>query len=233
MSQETRMKLVHSGSLAATVDAVNEAAFLDRAITKTERVQAARFIASRQGLPGSYANMFALVPGEPTKGLRLFTGERVTTRVGTVHILGEEACRALALLDVDDDPIRKALARARAGILERLLTYDSRYTFGTFCCAKCSVGLWRNLVAGGLKGGEARLAAGLKVLKADRADGGRWRRFPFHYTLLALAETDLPAAIAEMRYAAPALERSLNHAAADDKYGERRALLAERVLARC
>jgi hypothetical protein len=227
------MSLVHSRSLAATVDAVNETLFLGRLITKTERTRTARFIAAQQGLPGSYAGMFAPAKGEPSKGLRLFTGEWVGTRAGTLHILGEEACRALALLDVPDAPVRNALAQARARILERLLENDHAYTFGTYCCGKCSVGLWRNLAAGGMKGGEARLAAGIKVLKAHRSDGGRWRRFPFHYTLLALADTDLPAAVAEMRYAAPALERSLNRGGRDDTFSERRALLAERVLARC
>ena len=78
-----------------------------------------------------------------------------------------------------------------------------------------------------------RLAIGLKILKAHRNGAGRYRRFPLHYTMLALAEMDLPAALEEMRYAAPALERSLKRSGADDKFTERRALLAERVLARC
>jgi hypothetical protein len=227
------MTLVHPNRLAATVDAIQEAAFLDRWPAKAERARAARFIAGRQGLPGSYAGLFAPFEDEPPAGLRVFTGERIASRVATRHILGEEACRALALLDVSDAPARAALARARAGLLERLIAHDRDYPFGLYCCGKCSVALWRHLAAGGVRGGEARLAGGLKVLKTHRAGGGRWRRFPFHYTLLALAETDLPAALAEMRYAAPALERSLNRREADDVFSERRALLAERVLARC
>ena len=46
-------------SLGKTLDAVNEAYFFGRAIPKSERVNVAKWIANRQGLPNSYANMFA------------------------------------------------------------------------------------------------------------------------------------------------------------------------------
>ena len=227
------MTLIHPDSLAATVDAVSEAAFLGRPMPKAQREGAARFIAGRQGLPGSYAGMFAPSEKERRAGLRLFTGELGRSRAATGHILGEEACRALLVLDVPLASARKALAQATAGLSERLGDSGKPYAFGLYCCGTCSVSLWRHVLAGGLDRGEMRLAIGLKILKAHRNGAGRYRRFPLHYTMLALAEMDLPAALEEMRYAAPALERSLKRSGADDKFTERRALLAERVLARC
>ena len=94
------MGLVKTSSLAATLDAVNEATFFDRLPAKAQRREAARWIAARQGLRGSYAGMFAPTEKDFTGGIRLFTGERIATGAGVGHILGEEACRALWVLDV-------------------------------------------------------------------------------------------------------------------------------------
>jgi hypothetical protein len=54
-----------------------------------------------------------------------------------------------------------------------------------------------------------------------------------YYTLLALSETDLPAAVEEMRYAAPACERFLRRSPKDDGFALRQRDVVERVLARC
>jgi hypothetical protein len=91
------------------------------------------------------------------------------------------------------------------------------------------------MLAGGLAeaDAEAWLAAGVKGLRGHRAGNGRWRRFPFFYTLLALSEMEVPGAVGEMRYAAPVCERLIRgEAKAGDRFGERRRALAERVLAR-
>lgn len=53
------MKVLNTRSLAATVDAVNEAFFLGRPLSKSDRRRAAEWIAGQQGEPGSYAGMFA------------------------------------------------------------------------------------------------------------------------------------------------------------------------------
>jgi hypothetical protein len=226
------MSLVHAASLAATVDAVGEALFFDLSTTKSDRIEAARWIAARQGLPRAYAGMFAPTDADFRNGLRLFTGETITTRAGVGHMLGEEACRALLLLGGRDAAVRGALDRATASILARL-NADGGPHRGTYCCGRCSVSLWRHLAAGGVDRAERRLAEGLAILKARRLDGGRWRTFPFDYTLLALAEIDLPQAIEEMRHAAPVLERRLRRTGKPDRFSRRRRALAERVLARC
>jgi len=47
---------------------------------------------------------------------------------------------------------------------------------------------------------------GLKALKKRRDGKGRWRNFPFYYTLLSLTEIDIPQPVDEMKYAAKACE---------------------------
>ncbi|HUK83455.1 MAG TPA: hypothetical protein VLZ12_12590 [Verrucomicrobiae bacterium] len=223
------MNLVNHNSLGATLDAVTEAFFLDRKLSPAQRTRVAKWIASRQGLPGSYANMFAPTARDFRTGYRVFTGEKVTSRAATAHILGEEACRALSLLDVLVAEARVARRRAAEGMQARL----GRSNSGTYCCGTCSVSLWRNLAAGGLPNAKRRLLAGLNALRRNRLGNGRWRRFPFFYTLLALEELGLPAALAELRYAAPACERCLKRTANGSPFTNRRRLLLQRVLEKC
>ena len=224
------MKIIHTRSLSATVDAINEAFFFGRSILKSDRQRAAKWIAGRQGEPGSYAGMFAPTKKDFAEGIRLFTGESIKTRAGTAHILGEEACRALILLDAGDYEASDALDLASDGMLARLRKEPRP---GMYCCGKCSCALWRHLSAGGLDHAERRLAAGMKALKSCRDGKGRWKVFPFYYTLLALSEIDLSSAVREMRYAAPSCERVLKQSPKDDRFAQRRRLLAERILAKC
>jgi len=226
------MALLKRNSLATTIDAINEAFLFDKPIAKADRRAAAEWIAGRQGQPGSYARLPAPTPRDFSDGLRLFTGRRITTRAATGHILGEEACRALILLDVHTKTVDAALRKSTAGMLARLNEHwDERP--GRYCCGACTAALWRHLAAGGLDKCPSRLAAGMKVLEAHRDGQGRWRCFPFHYTLLALTEIDTPAARREMRYAAAGCQRILKRKATRDKYDRRRRTVAERVLEIC
>ena len=223
------MPLVTPDSLVATVDAVDDAFFFSRPINRADRAAAAAFIAGRLGQPRSYAGLPAPTRDDLIHGAQVFTGEWIRSGAGLAHIFGEEACRALLLLD---SPVGKqALASTGAEMIRRLEEAEARGDRrGLYCCGKCSVSLWRHLAAGGLTHAERRLAAGLATLKSRRADTGRWNVFPFHYTLLALSEIDLPAARAELQHAAPAVARALKRAPTGDKYDRRRRALAERIL---
>ena len=229
------MKIVNPGSLAVTLDALNDAFFHALILAKPQKEEVATWIAARQGLPGSYAGMFAATQRDVKEGMTVFTGEKVRSGAATRHILGEEACRALILLDVPLASVRDALKRASAGMIERLRMASRRPSVipGTYCCGICTCSLWRHLAVGGLENGELWLAAGMKVLKQHRTGDAKWRRFPFYYTLLALSEVDPPAAVEEMRYAAPACERYMKRSPGDDGFSRRRRLLIERVLAKC
>ena len=169
------MGLLRRKSLAATLDAVDGALFDQRPLTGGRREEVARWIAGRQGLAGAYAHMFAPTAADFEGGIRLFTGESVGSRAGTAHILGEEACRALILLDVPST--RRALERASEGLAARLAAAHGSRPAGMFCCGTCSVALWRHLAAGGLDHGERRLAAGLEALRKHRDGRGRWADF--------------------------------------------------------
>lgn len=227
------MKIVHTDSLSRTLDALNEAFFDGCSLSAAQKQRAAKWLAGRQGLPGSYRNMFAPTEEDFADGIRLFTGEANRTRGGTSHILGEEACRAIVQLKVKDPEVRRALELAGQWATDLDRSDDRKR--GMYCCGKCSVSLWRNLQAGGFAAldTEAWLAAGMKSLRAHRVGDGKWRCFPFHYTLLALSDLDSRGALAEMRYAAPRCERLVKRGAGGDRYHERRRRIAERVLARC
>jgi hypothetical protein len=105
------MELLDTRSLANTIEAVNDALFFGKRIPKNETRRVAIWLAGRQGLSGSYAGMFAPTSRDFAEGIRLFTGERITSGAATGHILGEEACRALLLLDVDNEKARAAFGR--------------------------------------------------------------------------------------------------------------------------
>ena len=226
------MKLINHNKLTSTIDAVNEAFFLKRSLTKSDRNQIAKWIASRQGMPGAYANMFAPTKKDFQSGFVLFTGEKVSSRVGVSHILGQESSRALILLNVKSVGVKLAQEKANAGFMEYLKKYIVPKE-GTYCCATCSCALWRHLSAGGLENGERVLTAGIRTLKSLRDGKGRWKRFPFYYTLLILNEIELPSARKEMQYSAQACERLLKRRTKKDRISRRRYILAERILQKC
>jgi hypothetical protein len=230
------MTLLNETSLTATVDAVNAAFFYKAKTTKAEREAAARWIAGRQGLPGAYGEMFAMTDCDRAEGVRTFSGQAVGSGGGARHILGEEACRALRLLDVRNAGVQKALDRATAFMKARMT--GPTLSRGMYCCGRCTPSVWRHILAGVPAGGpwEEFMATGLRTLKAAQLASGKWRFFPFHYTLLALSEMDSPAAVEEMRHAAPLCERTVARGAArraPNEYARRQWLVAERVLAKC
>ena len=224
--------LINRASLSQTVDAINAAHFDGRRLTATERGPAARWIAARQGLPAAYGGTFAGFPSERSRGIVLFTGERIAS-ASARHILGEEASRALRQLRVRDPKVTRALEGADSGLmrcLERAAEDPRNSNPGLYCCGKCSVGLWRNLLAGGLDRRDERLQRGASHLRSMRDSEHQWRRFPFWYTVMALSEMDSAEARTELRYAAPALERAASRAVPSAVYGRRRHELAVRTL---
>jgi len=227
------MKLVNKTSLAETIDNITDAFFFGNKIPKEERDSAALFIASRQGLPGSYAELFAPTEKDQSKGFKLFTGEKVKPSAGLRHILGEESCRALILLKSPLKTARDAFNTANDGMSKRLgKSFGVPRPIGWYCCGQCTVSFWRNLLVGGLVNQDSELAGGLKILKTMRDGQHGWHRFPFYYTLLALNEFENPLVIDELKYAAPQLEDFLNRKPRNDKYSIRRHVLAERILKR-
>jgi hypothetical protein len=79
--------LINRASLSKTLDAINAAHFDGRTLAAVERGRTARWIAGRQGLPGAYGGTFAGFPSERSRGMVLFTGERIAS-ASARHILG-------------------------------------------------------------------------------------------------------------------------------------------------
>jgi hypothetical protein len=221
-------------SLAVLVDGIEQKRYFGEKIPARELLAAAREIASRQGLPDSYAGMFAPTRHDFRRGIRVFTGEAVRSGAATAHILGQECCRLLLKLRVKDRLVSEALARAEAGMRERLKTHDraNAQRVGFYCCGICTVSFWRHLAAGGLDSPGPRFEDGLRVLASCRSASGRWNRFPFLYTLLALTEMELPEAGKELRWAAPAAERSLKALRGAGRFPKRRRAVLGQALAR-
>ncbi len=227
------MKVLYTNSLARTLDALNEAFFMHRALSQRDRKVLIKWLAGRQGVKGAYRGMIAPTDHDFTKGIRLFTGERVFSGAAIGHILGEEAGRALILLDGSMPEAREALRKSNKGMIRALMSCETpNRVRGFYCCGTCTAALWRHLAAGGLAQPKKRLSAGLKVLKKYRDGTGKWRRFPFYYTLLALSEIDSRMTEDERRYVAPVCERLLKRYKAKDKIASRRRILLERILAK-
>ncbi len=223
------MKLLRTDSLAETIDNLNDAFFYGHKIPATEKTRVAKWIAGRQGLKGSYANMFAPSEKDFKSPIKVFTGEQVRSRAATAHILGEEAGRALILLKVKDPSVRSALKIGTEGMIERMGGHKA--SPGMYCCGICTASYWRHHAVGGLVNNEQSLKKGLRELKKHRDGKGRWKRFPFYYTVLALNDIDLPAVKTEIKYIAPILEKYVKRQPNDDSiYHRRRFDLAERLL---
>ena len=165
------MQLIKPNSLAATLDNIHDALFIGKAITKTDRAKAAKWISARQGLPRSYAGMFAPTDYDFKHWPRAFTGEQIGSNAATAHILSQEACHAMIMLGVDSRYARDALAAATSNFLTRIDEHYKRKS-GFYCCGTCSASLWRHLSAGGLDDPEKRLANGLKYMKTMRDGRG-------------------------------------------------------------
>jgi hypothetical protein len=229
-----RLGIVDYASLARTIDMIDESLLNGRSLSKPDREEAAKWIAMHQGKPGSYANMFSPTEFDLINGVNVFTGEVIRSKAAIKHILGEETCRVLILLNVTDSAVKESLSLATIGMLERLKRAETEAGIcGFYCCGFCSVSYWRHLAVGGLNKNEDRLTAGMEVLKSLRTSNGKWRRFPFYYTLLALNKIDLKLGLEEMRYTAPTLEIYLRRVKQRDKYSERRRVLFEEILAKC
>ena len=127
----------------------------------------------------------------------------------------------------------RLLPKSRLDDLLRLLTAEGYEVVGPRVEAGC-------IVLGPLHassdlplGWKDHQSPGRYELERDEDAEGRWRRFPFFYTLLALTDIDWKAAREELRYAAPAMEKTLGRLRQGAEHAPRRRALLERALAMC
>ena len=227
------MKYLDKNSLFKTIDNVSEALLFDLDIDKNEKLEIANFIVTQHGKPRTYANTFAPTDFDLKQDLTLFTGEKIKTGAGKCHMIGEEACRILRKLDVQTDKVKTALREADNGLRNAINTYSQkpRYEYGMYCCKSCSCALWINLASGGLNNDTKLLIAGLNYLKRQRDDKGKWKGFPYYYTLYVLNEIDKDLAMEEMRYISKSIEKRLKRKQRNkNRYNLRRNYICEQIL---
>lgn len=227
------MNYLDSSSLFQTIDNVSEAMLFDLPVDYPEKVKIVNFIAGQQGKPNSYADTFAPTDTDLKRDLVLFTGEKIRSRVGKCHMIGEEACRIIRKLDVKSDHVNKALKRAEIGLQNQITTVlqNPRYEYGMYCCKSCSCALWLNLTSGGLNNNTRMLEAGMEYLRKYRDNKGRWTGFPYYYTLYVLNEAQTDMVKKELNYTAGTVEKRIKKGRKDEnKYEMRRNYICEQIL---
>lgn len=218
--------LVHTDSLAATLDAVNEALFYDRKMPAQELEAAAGWLAGRQAHSGQWAGMFVPTGLDYRQGMTLFGGEKLRTRLGTRNVLTAEAARVLALCDGALPYQKDVLARADRWLAAQCFARDCMVGE----CGHSAIALMRYIA---VRDG-ARAAAWLDehlAMLAQRRDGkGRWTGLPTYYVVLTLAEIDRPRARRELAYAQPACVRALKRLMDEGPAIQRRRAILLRAL---
>jgi hypothetical protein len=207
-----------------TIDNINDKFLFDDGITQEEGLEAARWIASRQGEKGHYRYLFAPTPFDFEQGMHLFTGEKLVC-ASARHVMGQEAARAAWLLGSQDPIVRRAYDRATSWMHEDLGFQQS----GTYCCGRCTLAFWRNFWVGNFENKEALIIKGLQSMKGYRLDDGKWHRFPFFYAVYALVDLDLEPAYAELKYALPVMEQYIKKTRRG-AYSQRKITILEKAL---
>ena len=208
-------------SLFNTIDNVSEAILFGFNIPADEKRKVADFIISRK-INGAHADTFAPTDLDAKRDLELFTGEKITSRVGKYHMIGEEACRILRKLELSESKVDTALKKADNGLKMQIAkVYDK----------SCSCGLWLNIASGGLNNDTKFLQSGLTYLKKHRDNKGGWKGFSGYYVLYVLNEMDVHIAIDELKYTGKLVERKLKMKRTEaTKYDVRRNYICEQIL---
>ncbi len=186
--------------------------------------EALEWVLSRQGLHGSYLNLFMPTNQDLSQGVRLLTGERMLSNAGTRHVLGEEALRTVIVWKLRSSSAVKQALKSFNDLLE------AGAESGSWCCYTCTTAFLRTLVATKPDKWDRILEKGLNRIKQGRTSDGRWHGFPFYYMLLTLSGIDTPSAQAELRHASKTAERLLKRYRGDDRMSRFRRLGLEAAL---
>lgn len=227
------MEYLDPTSLFKTIDNVSEAILFDLDIADDEKLQVAEFICEQQDNPNSYGNTFAPTDFDLKRDLVLFTGEKVKSRVGKCHMIGEEASRILRKMKLNNARVNDALNKADKGLQNFIDSWSKnpKYEYGIYCCKLCSCALWINLASGGIYTDFSMLQSGLGYLKKHRDGNGKWTGFPYYYTIYVLNEIQDGFAKEELVYCAASIERRLKKKRKEEtKFDLRRNYICEQIL---
>ena len=214
--------LIDEANLGATIDAVNARLSSGDRLRDAERISVVTWLLGRQRQTGRGSGTFELFPNEFDRGVGLFTGERLRTRTAARSVLTLESARILSLLGDEREDVHEALSRTSIAMRHACFA-ASHCVIGE--CAHSSIAYLREAAAD--RSGKRRkwIEKHLALIREHRDGSGRWRRFPFYYTLLALVEVGTPAANAELEYANPACQRVFERASNGEHAARRRDVL--------
>ena len=212
--------ILHTESLALTLWQLEKSRLNGSELPQDMVKEAMDWIIKRQKEPGRYGLGFAAPTEVDYKSSKLPTGEKLHSRAGTAHLLGEESFWALCKWGGPEMPgVKKGLI----GMLGRARRFPASSDRGQYCCKTCSLALWRALAASGLEEGQPFLERGLSTMSISRDGKLGWVNFPFGYTVFSLASLDHPMADKELEYAAGRIERALRRLrTTQDPYGLRK-----------
>jgi hypothetical protein len=160
---------------------------------------------------------------------RLPTGERLKTKLATVHVVSQEAARILHILAAEEPLIANAVALTATRLSETC--YGLQHcTIGE--CAASFAGYIRFLWTVFGDAAVPEITWRLRTLSEHRDGNGRWKRFPPYYTMLVLSEMGLPAAQDELTYAKTLWSPGTRTAPVEEPFAERRSRLLAAVQAR-
>jgi hypothetical protein len=220
----TEYKILVSDSLQETLWRLEEVRRGFREKSDMHIKEALDWVLSRQGVKGSYCNLFLPTDQDLTQGAQVLTGEHVKTSAATRHILGEEALRTLIIWDLESS---KPAKRATEG-LEQIIERGGKK--GSYCCYNCTIAFLRTLAVAKVDARDEILERGLSKIKRAQSPDGRWHGFPFYYTLLFLSEIDSPYAKNELKHAKKTAERLLKRYSGRDRISLFRSLALRAAL---
>ena len=171
------------------LDSLNEAILLleqyHREGDSIDFEQVVEFIAGQQIRAGHNAGVFVESRNVSHPKARIYTGEKLQTRLAAKNILTIESARALILSGSSSDTVNSSIALTDSWL--------ENQCFSDFCatgeCRHSSVAFIRYLNASGKM---ERLQHMITNLSKFRDGKGGWKGFPYFFTLLALVEIESP-----------------------------------------
>ena len=187
--------------LAQSINTLSKALIKGRIFSENEKAEIAAFIFDHKNPVDRFT--FYPTDAERINGIQLVTGEKTKTQLLANNALELETLRILSILTPGDSRLLQLHEKADHR-LQKLCFYNICITGE---CATLSIVFLRYLTALSCDAHGETIDRGFAVLQQMRDGTGRWRKFPFFYTLLWLTELTFPQVKNELAYTLPACQR--------------------------
>ena len=220
------MNVISEKSLYKTVTNAELFLFEGGSLSLPEKIQLANWILGHQNREKKF--IFYPTTADRDAGVRLFSGEKIKAKFLADNTVELETLRLLALLRPEMPEVQQLFWEANQRLFP--ICFANGCTVGE--CRHASIAVMRYLTASDFSGSADRLERTLGILKQHRDGDGKWKAFPFYFTLLWLTELPNDFARDELAYTRPHCEKLLTKGLQDDDPGTplRRKIL-QRVIA--